>query len=210
MSKNKAKLERGIIPALILFVICAIATALLAGTHEMTKDKIAERARAAMEANKRQLFPTATEFEEVTPPEGADVILIEAAQDDTGNILGYFFQTEAKGYGGLIQTYTGINADGTLAGVIFGENEETPGFGKKIEQDWFMANFKDKPANSFFVTKPSGDSAEADAESSATQETADAGTQEVVIDMISGATVSSNGACTAVNKATEAFRGLND
>ena len=204
----KQKLERGIIPALILFLICMLATAALAGTHEMTKDVIAERARAAMEENKRQLFPEATSFEPVDAP--ADVLLAEAARDGSGNTLGYFFQTAAKGYGGLIQTYTGVNADGTIAGVIFGDNEETPGFGKKIEEEWFMDNFKDKPANSFFVTSSSGgDTADADAESSATQE-AEAGTQEVVIDMISGATVSSNGACQAVNQATEAYRGLND
>lgn len=268
---SKQKLERGIIPALILFVICMLATAALAGTHEMTKDVIAERVRAAMEENKRELFPDATEFKAVEAPEGADVLLAEAAYDNAGNIIGYFFQTAAKGYGGLIQTYTGIKADGTISGVIFGENEETPGFGKKIEQDWFMDNFKGKSANSFFVTKSSGDSATAtadadssatgeaetatqdaassatsssdsetaktDADSSATQETetedahssateeteattadaessatqvAAAGTEEVVIDMISGATVSSNGACKAVNQATEAYRGLTD
>lgn len=223
---SKQKLERGIIPALILFVICMLATAALAGTHEMTKDVIAERVRAAMEENKRELFPDATEFKAVEAPEGADVLLAEAAYDNAGNIIGYFFQTAAKGYGGLIQTYTGIKADGTISGVIFGENEETPGFGKKIEQDWFMDNFKGKSANSFFVTKSSGDSATAtadadssatgeaetatqDAESSATQVAA-AGTEEVVIDMISGATVSSNGACKAVNQATEAYRGLTD
>lgn len=236
---SKQKLERGIIPALILFVICMLATAALAGTHEMTKDVIAERVRAAMEENKRELFPDATEFKAVEAPEGADVLLAEAAYDNAGNIIGYFFQTAAKGYGGLIQTYTGIKADGTISGVIFGENEETPGFGKKIEQDWFMDNFKGKSANSFFVTKSSGDSATAtadadssatgeteteDAHSSATEETeattadaessatqvAAAGTEEVVIDMISGATVSSNGACKAVNQATEAYRGLTD
>lgn len=223
---SKQKLERGIIPALILFVICMLATAALAGTHEMTKDVIAERVRAAMEENKRELFPDATEFKAVEAPEGADVLLAEAAYDNAGNIIGYFFQTAAKGYGGLIQTYTGIKADGTISGVIFGENEETPGFGKKIEQDWFMDNFKGKSANSFFVTKSSGDGATAsadadssatgeaetatqDAESSATQVAA-AGTEEVVIDMISGATVSSNGACKAVNQATEAYRGLTD
>ena len=43
-------------PALILFVICLVVTALLAGTNLLTKDKIAEQSALEAEQSRKSRF----------------------------------------------------------------------------------------------------------------------------------------------------------
>ena len=50
-------------PALTLFVICLIVTALLAGTNLLTKDRIAEQAKITAEESRRVVLPDAEAFE---------------------------------------------------------------------------------------------------------------------------------------------------
>ena len=79
-------------PALILFVICLVVTALLAGTNLLTKDKIAEQSALEAEQSRKVVLSDADSFEE------ADGYYIGKANNET---VGYVFQTEAKGYGGV-------------------------------------------------------------------------------------------------------------
>ena len=51
-------------PALTLFAICLVVTALLAGTNLLTKDKIAEQARIKAEESRRVVLSEAEAFEE--------------------------------------------------------------------------------------------------------------------------------------------------
>lgn len=89
-------------PALILFVICLVVTALLAGTNLLTKDKIAEQSALEAEQSRKVVLSDADSFEE------ADGYYIGKANNET---VGYVFQTEAKGYGGAVKVMTGISAD---------------------------------------------------------------------------------------------------
>mgnify|MGYP004554097749 CR=1 FL=1 len=86
-------------PALILFVICLVVTALLAGTNLLTKDKIAEQSALEAEQSRKVVLSDADSFEE------ADGYYIGKANNET---VGYVFQTEAKGYGGAVKVMTGI------------------------------------------------------------------------------------------------------
>ena len=81
-------------PALILFVICLVVTALLAGTNLLTKDKIAEQSALEAEQSRKVVLSDADSFEE------ADGYYIGKANNET---VGYVFQTEAKGYGGAVK-----------------------------------------------------------------------------------------------------------
>ena len=92
-------------PALILFVICLVVTALLAGTNLLTKDKIAEQSALEAEQSRKIVLSDADSFEE------ADGYYIGKANNET---VGYVFQTEAKGYGGAVKVMTGISADGQI------------------------------------------------------------------------------------------------
>ena len=112
-------------PALILFVICLVVTALLAGTNLLTKDKIAEQSALEAEQSRKVVLSDADSFEE------ADGYYIGKANNET---VGYVFQTEAKGYGGAVKVMTGISADGQITGVVILEHSETPGLGANAEK----------------------------------------------------------------------------
>ena len=49
-------------PALTLFVICLVVTALLAGTNMLTKDRIAEQAQITAEESRRIVLSEADTF----------------------------------------------------------------------------------------------------------------------------------------------------
>ena len=126
-----------------------------------------------------ELFPEADEFVEVKEN------ILEAKSG--GDLLGYVIMTSSKGYGGEVPVLTGINADGTLAGIRVGTNSETPGLGTKIEE----ADFTDT-----FVGKAATGDLKAVASPSAENE----------VQMISGATVSTKAVVTAVNEAINIFQ----
>ena len=120
-------------PALILFVICLVVTALLAGTNLLTKDKIAEQSALEAEQSRKVVLSDADSFEE------ADGYYIGKANNET---VGYVFQTEAKGYGGAVKVMTGISADGQITGIVILEHSETPGLGANAEKASFTDQFK--------------------------------------------------------------------
>ena len=64
-------------PALILFVICLVVTALLAGTNLLTKDKIAEQSALEAEQSRKVVLCDADSFEE------ADGYYIGKANNET-------------------------------------------------------------------------------------------------------------------------------
>ncbi len=55
-------IERGVVPAIILTVICAACVALLAVTATITADARAKQEQLMADANKRALFPEADDF----------------------------------------------------------------------------------------------------------------------------------------------------
>ena len=120
-------------PALILFVICLVVTALLAGTNLLTKDKITEQSALEAEQSRKVVLSDADSFEE------ADGYYVGKANNET---VGYVFQTEAKGYGGAVKVMTGISADGQITGVVILEHSETPGLGANAEKASFTDQFK--------------------------------------------------------------------
>ena len=113
-------------PALILFVICLVVTALLAGTNLLTKDKIAEQSALEAEQSRKVVLSDADSFEE------ADGYYIGKANNET---VGYVFQTAVK-------VMTGISADGQITGIVILEHSETPGLGANAEKASFTDQFK--------------------------------------------------------------------
>ena len=81
---------------------------------------------------------------------------------------------------------TGISLDGTITGIRVGANSETPGLGTKIEEPDFQDSFVGKATEEELVAVPSP---------SADNE----------VQLISGATVSTDGVLYGVNGAREAF-----
>ena len=81
-----------------------------------------------------------------------------------------------------------FDLNGELLGVLVQSNEETPGLGKKVEAAVFTDQFAGRNAESHFTTE------------------AASGANDVSIDAVSGATISSAAVADAVNQACEIYR----
>ncbi|MDO5733935.1 MAG: FMN-binding protein [Eubacteriales bacterium] len=200
MPKSVALKDRGVMPALILFLICLVSTAALAMTYELTAERRALLVETALLENKQLLFPNGEEFTPLELPEEfspEQIPLFEAVRAADGTELGYLVQAMVKGYGSdPVEVLTALSPTGEVLGVLVGDNAETAGLGKRIEEAEFRDQFSGYQLSSFFSTdgqSPSGLNLE-----------------PAKIDSISGATISSEAVCTGVNWATTALRGLLD
>jgi electron transport complex protein RnfG len=101
--------------------------------------------------------------------------------------VGCAFTTEAKGYGGTIRVLTGINPDGTVAGVEILEITETAGLGMKAKEVSFREQYAGKSAAIGLVVSKGG---------------AAPGNS---IDALTGATITSKAVTEAVNLALRLF-----
>ena len=173
-----------LVPAVALFLICLIVTALLAGTNSLTEGTIAEQAAQKEAASRQVVLPGAETFEEGKT--GAQVYY--TGKDSSGGVVGYVFTTSAKGYGGQVEVMTGISAGGEVTGVVLLSQEETPGLGANATKEEFRNQYlQNAPQGGFAVTK-----------------TAPAGEGEIVA--MTGATITSQAVTDAVNAAVSAYQ----
>ncbi len=135
-------------------------------------------------------------------PGGEDFVRIDYTGDDANiksvhqSSVGYVIETVTYGYAGEITVLVGVKNDGTVTGVVVDEAHETPGIGLNILTDHeFLAQFLNK-SGTFTI----GTTAEDDAFSGATPPAASAG-DEIAVDGISGATVSSKAVARCVSSA---------
>lgn len=143
--KSKS-LKEILVPAVMLFIIAAVCTALLAGTNLLTKDKIAEIAvQTAMEA-KTSVFTEASSFsEEKKVDVDGEIIAYYEALDETGSILGYVFSTTTKSYGGDLSCMVGISCNtNKITGVKITAINDTPGLGMKANSDDFLSQYNNR------------------------------------------------------------------
>ena len=174
-----------LIPALTLFLICAVVTGLLAGTNLLTKDVIAQQEAAAEEASRKIVLSSAESFEKKTlSVDGTEVEYYEGT-DASGAVAGLVFTTAAKGYGGDINVITGIGSDGSVAGVVILSLEETPGLGANAQNESFLNQYQGG-AGPFEVIKSGTPS-------------------ENQIQALTGATISSKAVTEAVNQAVSYY-----
>lgn len=125
-------------PTLILFVICVLVSAALAGTNLLTEDKIAEQQAKKSEKSRKIVLDVAENFAEAQTDSGT-VYHIGTAGGET---VGYVFETSAKGYGGDVSVMTGITADGDISGVVILSHGETPGLGANAEKEEFRSQYE--------------------------------------------------------------------
>lgn len=181
-------------PALLLTVLCLITTLLLAATYELTKAPISSQQEQAALEQKQQIFKDGKEFKPVElslaqtdamAAKNIDVWEVCTATDNSGKVLGYVFVTASRGYAGNVAATTGIDTQGNILMVSAVAADDTPGLGKRVEEKGFLSQFS-KLSTKVLTSVSSG-----------------SGTQK--IDSISGATISSKAASSAVNKAMGAY-----
>lgn len=170
-----------LIPAVSLLLICAVVTALLGLTNSVTAPQIEKLALETQEAAKKEVLPNAASFsdEKQTEKDGELYPYFEGLSD-SGEVLGYVFQTSAKGYGGDIVMMVGVLGDGTVAGVSILSISETAGLGMNAKNEGFLQQFVGK-SGTIGVQKN--------------------GSSDTEIQALTGATITSKAMASAVNQA---------
>ena len=167
-----------VLPIVVLVLICAVMSGLLAVTNNITDPIIKAAEEEANRAARLEVLPQADDFEEVTV-EGLPDAVTEVYKAANG--AGYTFSIVAQGYGGkgTLKIAVGIDMDGKITGTKVLSHEETAGLGSKITTGAFQGQFPGKDAGYVSDIKN--------------------------IDTISGATRSSNFFRLALTYAFEAF-----
>lgn len=179
------KLKEYLVPTIILFVICLVATALLGITNAVTAPEIEALAIQKEKDTRLEVFPDAASFGE----KADESVNIVPALDGNGETIGYVVVTSAKGYGGEVEVMTGVTADGKVTGISILSHSETPGLGAKAKtDDEWRGQFTDKTGGIAVSKDQAGDNS---------------------IDAITGATITSRAVVAAVNEAIELAGGEN-
>lgn len=175
-----------------LFVICAVAAGLLAGTNQITAPLIEKRNEQANNEARQAVLAEAKEFKMLDNSKyknksKSKVKVVEVYEGLSGSdVAGYTIKVLPKGYGGEIELMVGIKKDGTISGINIGTMSETPGLGARSKEKSFYGQFAGKPATVLTVKKGGN-----------------AGETEV--QAISGATITSTAVTSGVNAAVDVY-----
>ena len=184
---------------LALFVITLVAGISLAFVNEVTKEPIAKaQDKARLEAyevvypnaefkvmdNSDEILKASSKSLEKENLSQCSVDDVLAVTDKNGNLIGYVFSaTSPSGYGGDIKVAIGVsNKTNKITGFTVLSHSETAGLGAKATEDEFKSQFIGKSANGINYTK-------------------NGASNDTEIDALSGATITSNAVCEAVDSA---------
>ena len=179
-------MKKSVLIPVLAILLCG---ALLLGVSFLTSGMYQDNAKELHLKDLQTLLPGATEFT-VEPYDGEDANIISVHKADTG----YVIETNTYGYAGPITVLVGVNKDGKVTGIVVRDMQETPGLGANALTDAdFLAQFLNKTGS--FAIGTAG----ADAFSGATGEEATG--EEIYVDGITGATVTSKAVARCVNSA---------
>lgn len=132
---------------IFMAVVSIVFTGLLAGVNAGYKKKIALNQEAALKASILSSVG-------VEPGDDVNAVFDEKAKENLlGDIIYYEIETgsgtafaipfEGPGLWGTIRGYIGVASDlKSIEGIAFTEQNETPGLGGRIDEDWYKAQFK--------------------------------------------------------------------
>lgn len=126
-----------LIPTIALFLICLVATALLAFANSVTAPIIDELAVKTEMESRKKVVTLAEEFVD----KNENGISYAVGIDKDGKELGMVFTTTAKSYGGEILVMTGISMDGRVTGVELLSINDTAGLGMNATKSEFRNQF---------------------------------------------------------------------
>ncbi|MDZ7644034.1 MAG: electron transport complex subunit RsxG [Woeseiaceae bacterium] len=159
--------------ALILAVLAATCTALVALTHRMTAERIKANEQAFLEQSlapalgglyyDSDLSKSAIEIEPPHGLPGDDPVTVYRVFNEGEPVAALFVVTARDGYSGPIRLLVGIEADGEISAVRVLEHRETPGLGDKIESsksDWLEQfpgrSLADPPRDAWAIRRDGG------------------------------------------------------
>lgn len=120
--------------ALVLGVICIVSGGGIALTYNRTKDKIGQMKREKLLSAVEAVLPDAVKIAEERIPDGT---VVRIGRDEQGKIVGYAAQGEARGYSSTIEVIVGARREKgvlliTRARIV--AQAETPGLGTKAAE----------------------------------------------------------------------------
>ena len=168
-----------------------LAVVILLGVSFGLKGIAEEKAQAEHLRLLRTVLPDSENFV-VEPYAGDDANIVSVHKGENGFVV----ETCTYGYAGDITMYIGVSNEGKVTGLVVNTMSETPGLGGEALTDHvFLSQFLNKSGS--FTVATHG----ADAFSGATGETAAAEGEEIEVDAITGATVTSKAVARCVSSA---------
>lgn len=141
-----------IITTIILLLFAVLGTAMVAYTHDQTREQIAANERATLLRKLHRLVPAELHdnvlLEDTTTARdeallGSDEpVMVYRARNNGEPVALVIAAIAPDGYSGSIKLLVGINVDGTLSGVRVVAHRETPGLGDAIDEtrsDWIYS-----------------------------------------------------------------------
>jgi electron transport complex protein RnfG len=171
-------------PAIALFIITALATALLGYARDMTREPIENQRKKTQERTLKAVLPQASSFREVPlEPSGS---IVRAFEGIAGNeTIGFVIELAPPGYSGNINMMVGISkTDQRISGMRILKHTETPGLGAKASTESFYRKFDNKRLIPLKVIKTTA-------------------RYEDEIEAITASTITSRAVTNAVNEAVE-------
>ena len=168
-----------------------LAVVILLGVSFGLKGVAEEKAQAEHLRLLRTVLPDSENFV-VEPYAGDDANIVSVHKGENGFVV----ETSTYGYAGDITMYIGVSNEGKVTGLVVNTMSETPGLGGEALTDHvFLSQFLNQSGS--FTVATHG----ADAFSGATGETAVAEGEEIEVDAITGATVTSKAVARSVSSA---------
>ena len=174
-------------PALSLFFITALITALLALVRDLTLEPIETQRRNTMERTMKAVLPDASDFTEI--PAVLTGSMVRVFKGTNGNdTVGFVIELAPVGYAGEIDMMVGISKiTETISGMRILRHTETPGLGALAVKENFYSKFDGRSLVPLRVVRT--------------------GSAENEIDSITSSTITTVAIVGAVNEATEWFKG---
>ncbi len=180
-------MTRYIKTAVILFLICAICTALCAVVNEVTAPRIAANVEGERLSALSDVSRGLEIGEQVDVGDGSINYYIPLLGGSS--VAGYIVELSSSGYGGAMTIIASYDTDGAVMEAMMMANSETPGLGKKAEEPWYMEMFKGLGGESPLPSQKSDLSAEDNA-------------------AVSGASITFGGVSSALINGSEFVKGL--
>lgn len=143
---KKLDINRVPVTTFILFIICVIVAAALAGTNYITKPKIAALQEKSQKEALAVVLPADTYENANLPADSASKECFIARKDD--EIVGYVATATVNGYGGEVKVMVGVDMNNTITGVkVLSAADETPGLGMNITKKDYASQYAGKKAD---------------------------------------------------------------
>ncbi len=179
---------------LVLTVICGCSGLVLSFTNQATREQRENQLLTYVQGPSIQAVLFEKEYDN-DPIQ--DRIVVDMGKDDKGNAVemtvfparkggetvAVAYASSGSGYGGDIGVMAGFDMQGNLTGISIMTHAETPGLGARIEEPVFTGQFEGLEVKDKVQLSQDGGE----------------------IDGVSGATLSSKGVVSAINKAVDVF-----